>query len=120
MGGAISLFVFACIMTVKQHKQNIANKKNAIQNNADTTAEPKFETVEARGPVVDQMCYVKTVGIKTPKTVQEFVIVFRTEGGDILKLNVPEEMYDGFEQGQTGILTVVDGDLYSFVPEEAM
>ena len=74
--------------------------------------------VEIRATVVEQECCVKTVGIKTPKTVKEFAVVFETGDGEILKLNVPEEMYDGFEKGQTGFLTIVDGDLYGFVLDE--
>ena len=62
----------------------------------------------------DQVCYVKTVGIKTPKTVREFVITFKTENGDFMKFNVPEEMYDGFDKNQKGILTFVDDQLYGF------
>jgi hypothetical protein len=32
---------------------------------------------------------------------------------------IPEEMYDGFEKGQTGQLSIVDGELYGFVLEES-
>ena len=76
--------------------------------------EAKFTTVTTRATVVDQTCCVKTIGYKTPKTMQEFAITFQTENGEIIKLNVPEEMYDGFEKNQTGMLTVVDGQLYGF------
>lgn len=54
------------------------------------------------------------IGIKTPKAVREFTVTFRTEDGGILKFNVPEEMYDGFEEGQRGLITLVDGILYGF------
>ena len=74
----------------------------------------KVERVQVRATVVDQACGTKLVGIKILKLVKEFVVVFRTEDGKILELNVKEGMYDGFEIGQTGILTLVDGALYSF------
>ena len=76
--------------------------------------EKEYTAVTVKATVTDQMCGVTMVGIKTPKTIREFVVVFETEDGDILKLNVPEEMYDGFETGQTGSLTLVDGTLYGF------
>ena len=63
---------------------------------------------------MDQTCCVKTIGIKTPKPIKEFTITFQAENGEIIRLNVPEEMYDGFDKKQTGILTVVDGQLYGF------
>jgi len=40
--------------------------------------------------------------------------VFLTEDGQELKLNIPEEMYHGLEKGQTGIVTLRNGKLYSF------
>ena len=68
--------------------------------------------------VMDHTCEVKLVGTKTPKATKIFTVVFRTEDDKVLTFNVPEEMYDGFEKGQEGILTVVDGELYGFAIEE--
>ena len=79
--------------------------------------EAKFATDEIRATVIDHICQVQLVGTKTPKATKIFTVVFRTEGEQILPLNVPEDMYDGFEVGQTGLLTLVDGELYGFAPE---
>ena len=68
--------------------------------------------------VIGQNCAVRMVGTKTPKTVREFVVSFESETGEIFNLPVKEEVYDGFEIGQTGLLTMVDKELYSFVPSE--
>ena len=76
--------------------------------------EPQFTTEEIRATVVDHTCQVQLVGTKTPKATKIFTVVFRTEDSNILSLRVPEEMYDGFEKGQTGTLTIVDGELYGF------
>ena len=80
----------------------------------DQFDEAKFTTITTRATVVDQACCVKTIGYKNPKTIQEFTITFQAENGEFIRLNVPEEMYDGFEKNQTGMLTVVDGQLYGF------
>jgi hypothetical protein len=56
--------------------------------------------------------------MKTPKATKIFTVVFHTEDDKVLSFNVPEEMYDGFEKGQEGILTVVDGQLYGFAIAE--
>ena len=114
VGGGTIFILFACVMAVKQYKRNMAKQKDVHRSKEGIPIEPEFTTASIRATVVDQTCCVNTIGIKTPKTVKEFVVVFQTEDGGILKLNVPEEMYDGFEQGQTGILSVVDGELYGF------
>lgn len=80
--------------------------------------DPQITTEELRATVIDHTCQVQLIGIKTPKATKIFTIVFRTEDGKVLSLNVPEEMYDGFETGQTGLVTMVDGELYGFTPED--
>ena len=80
--------------------------------------ETTFTTQEFRATVMDHTCKVRLVVTKTPKATKIFTVVFRTEDNKILSFNVPEEMYDGFEKGQAGILTVVDGELYGFAIEE--
>ena len=113
VGGGTIFVIFCAIMGVKQYKRDIAKQKE-LKKEDSKPDEPEYTTVTMRATVADQTCCVKMAGIKTPKTVKEFVVVFQLENGDILKLNVPEEMYDGFEQGQTGILSVIDGALYGF------
>ena len=80
--------------------------------------EPQFTTEEIRATVMDHTCEVKLVGTKTPKATKIFTVVFRTEDDKVLSFNVPEEMYDGFEKGQEGILTLVDGQVYGFAIAE--
>ncbi len=114
-GGVFVCFCF--VKGIRQCKDEIAKKKAGITNEPKLI-EDDVEPSKTRATVIDQMCAVRTVGIKTPKTLKEFVIIFQTENGETLKLNVPEEMYDGFEKGQTGILSLVNGELYSFVIDE--
>ncbi len=108
-----AIFVFFGIwiakITKKQRKE-IKEEKPVRQNPDDF--EP--ETVEMTVKVIDQSCSAKMVGIKTPKAVNEFIITFERTDGKVFKLSVPEECYDGFEIGQTGILTLVNGELYGF------
>ena len=117
VGGTI-FGIFCITMGIKRYKREKEKQKNAKCQNELAHTEVEYVPTEIRATVVDQTCCVKTIGIKTPKTIKEFVVVFQTENGEILKLNIPEEMYEGFEQGQKGILAVADGDLYSFVLEE--
>ena len=113
VGGGTIFVIFCVIMGIKQYKRDIAKQKEPKSEDIKQD-EPEYTTVTARATVVDQTCCVKTIGIKTPKTIKEFTITFQAENGEIIRLNVPEEMYDGFDKKQTGILTVVDGQLYGF------
>lgn len=116
-GGLIAV-IFCFILGNRQYKRDNKKQKGDKLNKEPKPIEVEYTPVEMRATVVEQTCCVKTIGYKTPKTIKEFMIVFQTENGKILKLKVPEEMYDGFEQGQTGILSMVDGELYGFELEE--
>ena len=106
MGGG-TIFVVMCIKLLKRD----IGKEYEPQNKSN---KPEYTTLTIEATVVDQACCVKMIGYKTPKTIKEFTITFRTESGEIIRLSVPEEMYDGFDKNQTGILTLVDGQLYGF------
>ena len=82
--------------------------------------EPQFTTREIQATLIDQSCSVKLIGTKTPKAAKVFTVVFQTENNEILSFQVPEEMYDGFDKGQAGILTIVDGELYGFALDKSM
>ena len=112
-GGSTIFIIFAFVMFVKQCKRESAKQKE-LKSEVIKPDEPEYTTITTKATVVDQTCCVKTIGIKTPKTIQEFTITFQAEDGEIISLNVPEEMYDGFDKNQAGILTVVDGQLYGF------
>jgi hypothetical protein len=110
----VALVLFVTIYLFKNRKIIREDTKRQIEERCAI----EFSGQELRATVVDHTCQVQLVGIKTPKATKIFTIVFRTEDGQSLSLNVPEEMYDGFEIGQTGLLTLVDGELYGFAPEE--
>lgn len=75
----------------------------------------EFPTVKFNAEVIDLICQAEMVGVKQPRSVDVHTVVFETDKKEIIKLNVPLEMYDGFEIGQKGELTIVNGKLYSFV-----
>ena len=113
--GAVAIFLGLVIYLFKN--------RHSIREEAERQEEARcnieFYNVEIRASVIDQSCAVKTVGIKSPKTETVFTVVFQTEQEEILSFQVPEEMYEGLEVGQTGLLTIVDGQLYGFAPDEA-
>lgn len=59
-------------------------------------------------------CRVDIVQIKIPKNVTIYTVEFKTNE-EIIKLEVPKEMYDGLVIGDSGEVTLVEGELYSFI-----
>ena len=97
------------------------NDENDSPLSEDESVEAEVQTVTMHAHVIDMACSVKSVGeqcYKQPKAVKTFIIKFKNDMGEILDLTVPEEIYEGFDKGLTGSLTIIDGKLDSFVPDE--
>ena len=114
--------VFICVVIIltlyirkiiKPYKQSETAKDKTIED--DYGIKTEFETVKYNAEVTDMFCRVDSVGIKTPKAVRIFTVVFETDDKKTIKLDIPQGMYDGIEIGQVGELTLVEGELYSFV-----
>ena len=56
---------------------------------------------------------MKTVKAKAYESVR-FNNSFLNRKGDVLRFDVPEEIYHGIDFGQQGVVTFIYGDLYSF------
>lgn len=119
---AYLIFLFLLIATVivivavEKKKLRKKQKDDSASGKTEEIFNPVYETRELVAEVIDMTCSVVSVGIKNPKTVREFTVCFRDENGGVIKLQVNEEMYDGIEKGQKGLLKIVDGELYSFIP----
>ncbi len=100
------VFFLVVFISSRQTKKKIEAEENPF--------EQEFEKTSFPAKVIDMQCRTEVVGIKNPKNVRSFVIFFELEEHETFTLSVNEEQYGGFEIGQRGILTVVDGELYSF------
>jgi hypothetical protein len=108
----VAFFVFAIVLTC------ISAKKSKTQSDTEVPDDcTEFEYIDVHAKVIDQICSTEMVGFKQPKSVKYFCICFEDDNKKTYKLSVPEEEYLGYEIGMTGILTMVDGTLYSFVPD---
>lgn len=118
--GVLAVFAVVAVVAYVILRQLLKpeNIQKELERQAQITAEDPYDqpydTRQLQVTVVDQSCKVELVGIKTPKATKIFTVLFRTAEGDLLSLQVPEEMYDGIEKEQAGLLTLVDGKLYSF------
>lgn len=125
--GPISKIIFFCccatavVCTLIAFISIFKNRKTMraeVERQEEARCNVEFSNQKIRATVLDQTCAVKTMGIKMPKTITVFTVVFQTEQEEILTFQIPEEMYEGLEIGQSGLLTVVDGELYGFAPDE--
>ncbi len=108
---AIIIFALYIRKIIKPYKQS--EKGKSISSPLEIKTE--FETIQFRAEVIDLFCRVDMIGIKTSKTVTVYTVVFETDEKEIIKLDVPQEMYDGLEIGLNGEVTLVEGELYSFI-----
>ncbi len=110
---AVSIGIWIAKITKKQRKE----LKNEIPKEINLD-EPPTEPLVRAVKVIDQSCCAKVVGTKRPKAVEQFIITLEEPDGNIFDLAVPHECYDGFEIGQVGKLSTVNGELYGFELEE--
>lgn len=75
----------------------------------------EFETEKFKAEVVDLNYREEMVGYMTPKLVKTYTVIFRKDDNETIKIEIPQEMYDGLETGQYGEVTLVEGELYSFI-----
>ena len=109
----IALTGYYIAHVVKQAKKGDDETKIEMANKFEIRTE--FETSTFNAEIVDLSCSAMMIGDKYPKAVNVYTVVFVTDKNEQIKLNVPQEMYDGLEVGQKGELTLVEGELYSFV-----
>ena len=75
----------------------------------------EFETEKFNGEVIDLNYREEMIGHMTPKLVKTYTVVFRTNDKRTVRIEIPQDMYDGLEVGQCGEVTIAEGDLYSFI-----
>ena len=110
-------FVILWIRKARKPRKQNECKDTMFSNDKDPIYEPEYTTTEIHATVAELYCGASLNGMKTPKSVKEFIVVMQTNDEEFHKFSVPEEMYEGFEIGQSGILTLVDGQIYGFDPE---
>ncbi len=109
----IALFLIWCFL-YGIVKTNSDPDENTDTDDADNDFPPCEEITSQHVTVVGQTCSAKVTGIKKPKAVNEFLIYFKNDNEETFSVSVPQELYDGFEEGQTGTLSLVNGELYGF------
>ena len=113
--GTLLALIFAALMSIIIR----ACKERSKSGHSRTDwrdIEPEIVTMHVR--VVDLGCFVTHKGTKTPRVEENYVIAFENDCGERCEFSVGRDMYDGFEIGQVGELTVIDGKVSSYVLDE--
>ncbi len=98
-------------------KKRIKTSEEGLLASEDEHFNKNGENITTHVEVLDMICGVSTIGYqayKQPKSVKDFVIKFKTDTGDVFDVHISEEMYEGFDVGLSGMLTLVDGQISSF------
>lgn len=110
---SIGLLLFMILVTVFSILSGRKNKSKT-EDEENGRLEKIPAKTEFHATVTDMACTVKTIGHKMPTTIREFAILFRDDEEKIHNIPVPEEYYSAFEKQQSGILTLIDGEFFSF------
>ncbi len=111
LGILYAIFLIVCVSIVIHKYKKAPNKE--LPHGEWVDIEPEILTMHAR--VADMCCFTETVGTQSPRLVQNFLVFFEDDGGEIHKIAVDEEIYCGFEVGQVGELTIIDGRISGYV-----
>ena len=100
-----------------QKEEAAISVADSEQSEISEAAAEEAERVSIHAEVIDMACEVVSVGYQSyrqPRAERRFFIKFKAESGEIFDLRVSESVYEGFEVGLVGKLTLIDGQLDSF------
>lgn len=115
LGGLIAIILVALLsILLRKH-----GEKDTPSPSIEEQLNKEPQTLTLHVKVIDQNCFVSYVGgAKSPKAVKNFVVVFQDDNEQTHKIAVEEDIYDAFEIGQTGELTLIDGKVSSYILDE--
>ena len=114
LGLVAILFAMAFVVIIGYFIRIAIKEKGTREEAIEEIFDDNGEITETRAEVIDMACGTKMLGVKNPRTVEWYVVVFRDDLEKIIEVPVNKEMYDGFEIGMHGKLKLVGGGLYSF------
>lgn len=116
----IGVLVIAATIIIDQIKNKEKYRKEAEDRKKaeDDLLESEGEMFTAHVMITDMLCGVNMIGYKTPTTIKQFIVKFKTDDGEILTIPVDEEYYHALDIGMGGKLTLIDGQINEFMPDD--
>ncbi len=115
-GVMIAVIVICVVWDLKKNK---AKYDKAAEEHIEKTFSEEAEVVSFHAEITDMICGTGMVGsYRLPKSEKTFLVIFKSDEGEITELRVSEEMYSSLEIGMRGKLTILEGHLDSFELDE--
>ena len=114
--GIIGFIVFVIVVGIYNDKYEKEQKAKQAGKPKEDFPEPVELCVHAK--VSKMECATRYVGIKQPKLIKDFLVFFEDDEGTEYRLLVDEADYCALEEGMTGMLTLIDGQLNGFELDE--
>ena len=113
----IAVIVFCVVWDLRKNKDKYEKESEEyIENKFAEEA----EVVTLHAEIADMVCGCGMVGsYRLPKSVKTFLVIFKGDNDERLEITVSEEVYISLENGMSGMLTLVEGNLDSFELDEA-
>ena len=111
--GINALMIVGPIVQVRRRNKNAYKDDETPKENY-----PEPEELHVHAKVAKMECATRYVGIKQPKLVKDFLVFFEDDEGTEYRLLVDEADYCALEEGMTGMLTLIDGQLNGFELDE--
>ena len=109
-------FLIFCIVCISRSKN--ADKAARLNTGISGAEEDDWtppEPIAYSACVVDMQVVVGNAGgHRRPETDAAFLVTFRTEDGEEMEYDVPEELYVTLEIGQEGTLVILNDDFFDF------
>ena len=118
LGVCLAFLIIYPFYDLKKNKKKYDAYAEEIRKKEDEEFEREPEIESFHAEIVDMVCGTGMVGsYRLPKSQKTFLIVFKSDEGEITELMVPEAFYLELEVGMKGILTICEGNLDSFEPD---
>ena len=114
-GMALALLCMIGLALFRQIRDGIKKKAASPDDTPQQQVTPQRECIHAT--VLKPYCYLTSTGTKAFHTNKAFAVRVQDDRGNIRDITVPEALYDAFEEGTSGTLTLLGGELYEFVPD---
>ncbi|MBQ7912256.1 MAG: DUF2500 family protein [Clostridia bacterium] len=106
----IVVVAIALIFTLRKDKEKERLRRQKVEE--EYQREPEYEFRQAK--VVERSKVVYYAGVKMPQMVKECIVTFQVEGGEILKFQIREDIFDNIQEEQEGTLVTVNGNFFDF------
>ena len=112
VGGAliVGTLVFYFLFQYPKDKERERLRRQCVEKEYEKQPEYQFR----QATVIEKRKTAYYVGVNISKQVRECIVVFQTEEGETLTFQIRDELFDGIQENQKGMLVTVNGNFFYF------